>query len=174
MPARGFTLLELLITLTIITLLMTIGVPSFSAQIQNTRLKTAALNLRDALEFTRSKAVFSNARTTIKNKGEWVDGWEIFTDTNGNGIKDENEQLLSVGNSIKEIRITPNQPLKRYVSFVGSGESRFISKNSGSGAFLAGRLTVCPAKKGEGYELILARGGRVRMNDISTEECGKK
>jgi type IV fimbrial biogenesis protein FimT len=174
MPARGFTLLELLITVTIVSLLMTIGIPSFSAQIQSTKLKTTALSLRDALEFTRSKAVFSNNRTTVKNNGEWADGWEIFTDLNGNGIKDENEEMLSVGSAIKDIRITANQPLKRYVSFIGTGESRFISKNNGAGAFLAGRLTVCPAKKGEGYELILARSGRVRMNDIGAAECEKK
>jgi type IV fimbrial biogenesis protein FimT len=173
MHQRGFTLLELLITLTILAILMTIGVPSFSAQIHNTRLKTTTLSLLEAVTLTRTQAVATNKRATLKHTGKWEDGWEVFIDSNDNGIRDENERLLITSEKTKDVRITPNQPLKNYISFIGSGESRYVGKANG-GAFQAGKFTLCPATKGAGFELILARSGRMRMNEISEAECGAK
>ena len=170
MNARGFTLLELLITLIILALLMTIGIPSFASQIQNTKLKTTTLSLFEAVQLTRNKAVFANARAVVKNQDSWDEGWEIFMDTNDNGVRDQNETILQTHEKIKGIRIISNAPIRNYVSFIGSGESRFIGKTNG-GAFQAGTFKVCPTTKGSGYTLILARSGRLRMDKISAAEC---
>jgi type IV fimbrial biogenesis protein FimT len=170
MHARGFTILELLITLIILALLMTIGIPSFAYQVQNTKLKTTALSLLEAVELTRSKAVFTNKRVVVRNQDEWSGGWEIFMDANDNGVQDENEEILQTHEKIDGVRIISNTPLKNYISFIGSGESRYAGRANGGG-FQAGTFKVCPKTKGDGYTLILARGGRMRMDKITADEC---
>src|SRR5690606_32572013 len=88
---RGFTLFELLITLTIFVLLLTLGLPSFSKHIQNTRAKTATTELLQAVQKTRTLAVSKNLRATLAPLGSWHHGWEIFIDVNNNGIRDNTE-----------------------------------------------------------------------------------
>lgn len=166
MQTRGFTLLELLISLSIFTIILSLGIPSFSAQIQNTKVKTSTQSLLESVELARSQAVMSNRRTTLKPTGTWENGWEVFIDSNNNGVRDQDEPLLQAREKITGVRITPNSPLSRYVSFIGSGESRLVG-----GGFQAGALTVCPEYTGPGYKLTLARSGRMRMNDIAAEEC---
>ena len=77
MPARGFTLFELLVTLLILVLLLTIGVPSLSHQIQNTRTQAALQDLLQSVQHARTLAVSQNQRATLVHKGSWGDGWEL-------------------------------------------------------------------------------------------------
>ena len=167
---RGFTLLELLITLVILASIMTIGIPSFSKQIQNNRLNTTTLSLLEAVAATRTQAVSTNNRATLKHQGTWENGWEAFIDTNNNGLKDEEEKFFLSHEKTQDVRITANRPLQNYISFIGTGESRFVGGYN-SGAFQAGTFKVCPATKGAGFELTLARSGRMRMNEISAAKC---
>lgn len=169
---RGFTLLELLITLAILVLIMTMGIPSFSKQIHNTRLKTTTLSLFEAVAATRTQAISINNRATLKHQGTWGDGWEAFIDTNNNGVRDEEEKIFLSHEKTKDVRITANRPLQNYISFIGTGESRFVGEYNG-GAFQAGTFKICPATNGTGFELTLARSGRMRMNEISAAKCNE-
>lgn len=170
MSTRGFTLVELLITLTILALLLAFGFPSFSAQAHNTRIQQAQLDLLEAAEFARTQAVFGSKRVVIKNNQHWEDGWEIFIDNNNNGIRDPDERVLQIHEPISDVRIIPNSPLKKYISFISTGESRFAGK-SDTGGFQAGTIKICPNGRGAGFSLILARGGRMRSSNLSVDEC---
>lgn len=170
MSARGFTLLELLFTVLILCILLTIGLPSFSSQIQQTKTKTAALELLEATEVARTLAASTNRRAVLRNQKSWNDGWEIFIDSNDNGVRDSSETIVRVHEKIDDVRISSNTPLKNYISFIGTGESRTSGKNNG-GAFQAGTITVCPPKTGGGYKLVLARGGRMRITEIKAVDC---
>src|ERR1039457_2199475 len=61
----GFTLIELMITLTVAAILVTAGVPAFSAFVQNTRLSGQASSLVYSLSFARSEAIKSGAQGGI-------------------------------------------------------------------------------------------------------------
>ena len=170
MRSFGFTLIDLLITLTITSILLTIGIPSFSAQVQKNRVKTATQSLLEAIELTRTKAVSLNKRTTITKQKNWENGWEIFVDKDNDGIRDNDEEIVLQHEKLKGIRIVGNKWIKNNVSYIGSGESR-NANGKANGAFQAGTFTICPEGKGNGYELILARGGRIRMNEIDERAC---
>lgn len=171
MQERGFTLIELFITLAVLSILLTLGVPSFAKQIQNTRTKTAALALLDAVNHARTLAVSNNKRATLKPLGGgWLDGWEVFIDENNNGIRDNEEITVYQTNAQVSVRIHSNQPLNNYVSFIGTGESRYVGR-ANAGGFQAGTFKVCPQENGEGHALILARSGRMRMEKLSAQEC---
>jgi type IV fimbrial biogenesis protein FimT len=171
MRAFGFTLIDLLITLTVLSILLAFALPNLSAQVQDAQVKTATQTLLDSLELTRTHAVFANNRTTIRKQIDWVDGWEVFIDTNNDGILNNNETTIQKHEKLTGVRIIANRPVKNYVSFIGSGEGRNASGSNNTGAFQAGTFTICPKGQGKGYELILARGGRVRTNKIEAYDC---
>jgi type IV fimbrial biogenesis protein FimT len=54
---RGFTLLELMVTIAVLAILATIGVPSFQGLIQSNRVTTQTNELVTALNFARTEAI---------------------------------------------------------------------------------------------------------------------
>lgn len=58
---RGFTLIELMITIAIIGLLMMVGIPNMSRMLQNGQLRTAAESTTAGLQFARNEAIRRNA-----------------------------------------------------------------------------------------------------------------
>lgn len=168
--ARGLTLIELLITLSILAVLLAIGIPSFQQQIESNRTRTAADTLLQAIHLTRSKAVTTNRRATLRKLGDWQSGWEIFYDRDFDGVRDADEEQITTGGALTGVDVSANGPLTNYVSFIGSGESRFAGSANGGG-FQAGHFIVCPATEGDGYRLWLARSGRVRIESIAAADC---
>lgn len=59
--ARGFTIVELMITIAVAAVLLVIAVPSFNTIINSNRLTTAANNLVNALNTARMEAIKRNA-----------------------------------------------------------------------------------------------------------------
>lgn len=57
---RGVTLIELLIGLTIVGVLLAIGLPSFSAYLQNAKLRHAAEGIRGGVQLARAEAIRRN------------------------------------------------------------------------------------------------------------------
>ena len=88
--ARGFTLVEMIVTLAIVGILAMIAAPSFSAFIANQRVRMASYDLFADLSLARSEAVKRNANVTIARPvgagSTWAAGWTI-TDSNGNTLR---------------------------------------------------------------------------------------
>lgn len=172
MKNNGFTLYELLITLAIIAITLVIGVPSFNKTIQNTRAKTATLELLSAIEQARATAVFSNSRTVLIAKTHWHEGWTLFLDVNDNGILDSNETVATEQAPLNAVTIKGNHQVSDLISFIGTGEARKPGR-ANAGAFIAGTINICPIAKGQGYKIILSKGGRSRVKEMTTEECNQ-
>jgi type IV fimbrial biogenesis protein FimT len=94
----GFTIYELLITMLVIGIVLSIGVPSFSEFTQNSRISGTANDLHSSFQLARSEAARSKANITIcasNNSmdvaaacgGTFDDGWIIFADLNGDLIR---------------------------------------------------------------------------------------
>lgn len=71
---HGFTLIELMITLALLTIVVTIAVPNFTFFIQKTRLQSKAEELVGFLQYARSEAVTHRTAATIAvdDDGPWV------------------------------------------------------------------------------------------------------
>lgn len=172
MKTKGITLIELMVTLAIAAVLLIIAAPAFERLIRDLRTESATWTVFNATQAARSYAVKSNSRVTMLANPTWNDGWQIFYDENHNGLYDGGEQLLDTQGELHEsIEITGNRPLQDYVSYLGTGESRWASGDKNT-AFQAGTITICPADEGPGYALILSRGGRFRKDTLNDAECG--
>ena len=168
----GFTLIELMIALVIAAILLSIAYPAFAGLIQRMRVQTTSYQILEAVQLTRHHAAKANQRANITPKSQdWSQGWEIYLDANHNGERDDDETLLSEGDALNEhVAVDANLPVRRYISFLGTGESRWATQING-GAFQAGTITVCPKDAGRGYELVLSRGGRMRMDPLEATKC---
>lgn len=168
MKPYGLTLLELLIIITILCIVFTIGIPSFTKQISETRTKTATLALLEAIETTRSIAVSHNKRTIlIATNKKWHQGWTLFVDNNANGVLDQGDKIIRVHEELDAVITTAKTPMNSYVAFIGTGEGRQLVTNG----FLSGTIKICPRIKGEGYSLTLSKGGRTRVGKLTNTDC---
>src|SRR5258705_13390520 len=78
-PERGFTLIEMLITITILAILLAIAVPSMIGLIRDQRVKTATFDVYATFIFARSEAIKRNANVLITpNATDWGGGWQVL------------------------------------------------------------------------------------------------
>lgn len=76
--ARGFTIIELLITVAILVILIGLAAPSLSNLVRDQRVKTAVGDVYAALVFARSEAIKRNATVNVVSPAsDWAGGWEV-------------------------------------------------------------------------------------------------
>jgi len=125
--SAGFTMVELLITITIATILATVAVPSFSALIADQRAKTAASELFASLLIARSDAIMRNVNVTVSPlAGGWSRGWQILDPANN--VLESHGALTNV--TIPPTGIVTFRPSGRVLA--GSAATFQISTMSGS------------------------------------------
>jgi type IV fimbrial biogenesis protein FimT len=74
--ATGFTLIELMIGITILAIVMAMGMPSYSVWIQNMRLRNAAESILNGLQLARAEAVRRNTSVEFRlgSGSSWIVG----------------------------------------------------------------------------------------------------
>ncbi|TVT51761.1 MAG: prepilin-type N-terminal cleavage/methylation domain-containing protein [Sedimenticola thiotaurini] len=98
-PQRGFTLIELMVTVALLAIVLTLGIPSFTTFIQNSRLITGANEFATALSLARTTAIKEGAGaviqapTTSPSTNEWGQGFtvSVWTDTDNDNVVDSGE-----------------------------------------------------------------------------------
>ena len=74
----GFTLIELMIVLTIVGGLIVIGIPSMNEMIVNQKVKGVANELYFDLSYARSEAIKRNTAVQVARTGsDWTGGWTV-------------------------------------------------------------------------------------------------
>ena len=121
----GFTLIELITTLSIASILLAIGVPSFQTLTQNSRMTATVNTIAVQLNLARSEAVKRKTRIIMCPSSDgldcedtiiWDEGIIMFTDNNKNGHLDPGEDLLKHTNAQpKSIRISTTVGRKKAV-----------------------------------------------------------
>jgi len=159
---HGFTVYELLITMLVVGVIMTIGVPNFAALTQNSRISGTANDLLGSFHLARSEAARSKANVTLcasSNSltaqaacgGTFDDGWIIFVDLNGDLIRDgEGENILRAYPAIPQsINIVTNGGAA-YFGFSPSGLGR---------GDVGGETAIQTARICDGRGNVVAGGG---------------
>lgn len=100
----GFTLTELMVTLSIVAILLTIGVPSYKYVTTANRVTTEINGLLGDIQFARSEAIregqnvvlcqSADNKTCTADSANWNGGWLVWSDLNGDGNLDPAKELL--------------------------------------------------------------------------------
>lgn len=97
--ARGFTLVELAITVVVLSVLMAMAAPLFTGMSNGNRLTSNANEIVAAMQIARSEAVRRNAPTffcqstngtTCSNVSPWQ-GWLVYADADRDNVADADE-----------------------------------------------------------------------------------
>lgn len=133
---NGFTLYELLVTMLIVGVVLTFGIPNLTAFSANSRVTATANDLLAALQLARSEAARARTNITVcasddsmtaapTCNGTFDDGWIIFVDLNGDIARaGAGENVLKAYPAIDaELDIVTNAGAT-YFSFAGTGLGR--------------------------------------------------
>jgi prepilin-type N-terminal cleavage/methylation domain-containing protein len=100
----GFTLYELMITLVVVGIILTFGIPNLRDFTLNSRMTSTANDLHAAFQMARSEAAHAKTNVTICASadpmgaascgGTWDQGYVVFIDDNANQARDAGEAIL--------------------------------------------------------------------------------
>lgn len=169
----GFTVLELMITVSVACILLLTGMPSFLQFSQRQAMKAAIGHLHNDLLMGRSEAV-ARALPGIACPGDpadgcsgdhdWSGGWIVFADQNGDQQFQAAEPLIRHGQPIEDIRI---------VGSSGRRQVHFFPNGSAPGS--NGSIHFCGmGGPPEARKLVISNLGRIRRDtasDIDPVKC---
>jgi len=133
----GFTLYELLTTMLIVGVILTLGVPNMQSFRQNSRITTAANDLHSSFHLARSEASRAKDNITICASldpmgiapdcdvlAEFENGWIVFQDTNASLTVDGGEGIFRRFPALDaSITITSNGT-RDYFTYASTGLGR--------------------------------------------------
>jgi len=84
----GFTMIELIVTMSVVAILTAIAIPSFVAISQGERRIAEVNDMVLALNYARSEAVKQNSPTgvSVTANGSWAGGWNVCCSSTGASV----------------------------------------------------------------------------------------
>jgi type IV fimbrial biogenesis protein FimT len=170
MQKNGFTLLELMVTLAVAGILLSVGVPSFRNVIMDNRLVNHANQFVTSVNLARSAAVryqrnaticastnYDAALPTCSGTSNWSRGWIVWVDKDRDDATDANE-IIAV-----------HEPLTGAVSLTSGAVSRFSYDARGFGTTAADDMTLCDGRDSETGRVI--KVNNVGRTNVSRQTC---
>ncbi|MGD8345109.1 MAG: GspH/FimT family pseudopilin [Desulfobacterales bacterium] len=85
--ARGFTLMELMVTIAIVAILATIAVPNYIAWLPKRNLRSSAIDVQSAIQLAKMTAIRENTSVSLRfNTGS--ENYQAFIDADADGNPD--------------------------------------------------------------------------------------
>ena len=177
--ARGFTLIELMVTVAIIAILAMLAAPSFNEAILSNKLASFANNFVASATLARGEAVKRNAAvtlcvvatdtsTTCTTSGDWQQGWIVFNDINDDGILD----VDPVAPTLRETLIYRQQALSADYKLTGSVKNiAFQSVGAGTTAAMLKLCRATPTAGSQERDIKVSATGRVSVAKTTAGVC---
>lgn len=154
--AKGFTLIELMITIAALGILAAFAIPSFSFLLEGELINTDANNFVADLNLARSEAIKQNLTIEVNAKsGSWANGYVI------------RESTAAVGVFLRDISPTARSvaPVENSTPAITSIQFTGIGTLGGAGT---PDFSVCKTTGKPGVSITISRTGRVTSEEISS------
>ena len=167
---RGFTLIEMMVVISILAILAAVTVPNLSSFVSSSAVSGAQSELVSALALARNEAgrlgapVFVTAINPITGN-EFGGGWRVWRDLNASAD-------YTSGQTPDELIRQFDVPRAGVVMRTVSAGSQFTFQPSG---FLASSqatsITICSAKSNKKYTVVLQAVGMPDVSEASSSTC---
>lgn len=165
---RGFTLIEVLIALTIVGITLTLGLPGIMEWMQNSQIRTATESLQNGLQTARTEAVRRNAHVefVLDNPGNTGGtGWTVRTVNPAADI-----QSVPDGVGSRNVVFTPTPDAANTVTFNGFGR---MTDNADGSALLTSVDVDNPSLSSatsRDLRIVISGGGEIKMCDPNVSD----
>ena len=170
--SEGYTLIELLVTLSIIAIIADIAITSFDGTLDKNKHHAVLTSFLSELHLARSEAIKRSHQIVIcpSNNGitcdaisssgvnSWAVGRIIFVDNNRNNIRDPQEEIIRVA-----------EPLAQGLTIKASADVSQIIRYRANGMTMeTGELTICdPRGSNAAQAIIINTTGRPQISKYS-------
>ncbi|WP_343596956.1 prepilin-type N-terminal cleavage/methylation domain-containing protein [Acinetobacter sp.] len=144
---RGFTLVELMVTIAVLAIIATMAAPSFRNMIARQQLNSTTHELKDLLTTARSQAVLLRTNTSVR-----------LNSSNSNSATQLNWSPIS-GNQL----IFPNGSSLTSIAFNTNGTVSSINSDT--------QLQICNTQLAESEILVLSKMGTISLLDNQAGAC---
>lgn len=157
----GFTLIEALVTVSLLAVLVTLAAPGLNELVRNNRMAAQTNDIMSLFAFARAEAMRRGARVTVcpSDNGsdcsgslDWSSGMIAFVDTDRDGIVGVGEEVLRVmpalsgGNTL-----AASGGVFSFIQFRGSGV-----------AMSPGGVKLCDDRPDKGRLIVISPTGSIR------------
>ena len=183
----GFSLIELMIALAVLSIIISVGLPRMSVFFKGSRMVTNANDLIAGLHIARSEAIKRNNRVSICKSSNasdaspscaigpegWDQGWFVFVEGNDAGnifgqYTSADGAVLRINTGAEGANVTiiaDSSGIANYVTFSSRGAPKLNNGASQSGVF-----RICDARGlSNARGVILNASGRVRTTKDSAK-----
>ena len=110
---NGFTLIELMVTVALVAILLTVAVPSFTTYQRNAELTSFTNTLLSGINAARGEAMKRgrNAMVVPTDSTNWSNGWTVFVDINRSGAYE----------AVNDLTILVSEPAPNYLTVSNTG-----------------------------------------------------
>lgn len=182
----GFTLIELIITVVLAAIVLTIGVPTFRTAILNNTRVAQVNEFVGVLSLARSEAAKRGLRVVIcrsnnasncatDTTGVWESGWVVFVDQNQDGDSNpytpsnqpNSADILKVQGSIdRSFSLRSGSAFTQWIAYIPNGVS---IGNTGLGT---GTFRLCDSRGvDQARFVVISATGRVRTREKETGDA---
>jgi type IV fimbrial biogenesis protein FimT len=148
---RGFTIIELMITLTLVAILAAIAVPNMQTFVLNSRISSTAQELLRSIQTARTEAIKRQTPVavcastnptatspTCATSGT-VTGWIVFQDTNNSWQRESTEELIE-SHAYDNTKLSILSDQNSAISYAATGFG------NASGGTNTGSIVVCDSR----------------------------
>ena len=172
---KGLTLVELMITISVLAIVLSVAVPPLNTFLARSELTSTSNKFVGNIHYIRSEAIVRNTTTalcpssngSLCNTNDWSLGWIAYEDKNQDGklASDGTEEIFSISNSLND-----NFSIKATSGLISSIQY----KSDGTLKNDRGSIIICnigSPQKSNTRVIEISSGGRVNISVDFIKDC---
>jgi type IV fimbrial biogenesis protein FimT len=165
--AAGMTLIEVLISFALIGFLLALGVPSFTAWLQNLQIRNASESIFNGLQLARANAVKRNKSVTFTMAGP-DSSWAVTVDT-PSALESATVQTRSAAEGTPNAVVATTSPT---ITFNGLGATNLAAAATIQVTNPTGGTCAAVSGNMRCLNVTVSVGGQIKMCDPKVTTAG--